>query len=265
MADLKYRPIIGVSGPDQGGFVAWIFTSLAVLMSGGKAIRITPARPISIGRLDGLILGGGADIDPGLYGAEEKKSSSLNYKTAKPLWRRFIDLIFFPLLLVIRKLLSTKQYHSPDVKRDELEKKLIAEAIERQLPILGICRGAQLLNIHHGGTLYQDLHEFYQEVPKITTILPKKEIAISSESMLARIIKKNKSRVNALHRQAIKKLGHGLTVVATEKSGVIQAIERQSYSFLLGVQWHPEYLPQHQSQRAIFKALITEAYSEKQT
>jgi putative glutamine amidotransferase len=133
---------------------------------------------------------------------------------------------------------------------------MISEAIERKLPILGICRGAQLLNVHHGGTLFQNLQEFYQEIPKIKTILPKKEITILPSSILGQTIKKKNSRVNALHRQAINKLGHRLTVVATEKTGVIQAIERQSYPFLLGVQWHPEYLPQHQSQRAIFKALV---------
>jgi putative glutamine amidotransferase len=123
VAALIHRPIIGVSGPDQGGFAAWIFTRLAVYMAGGKALRITPGKTIPIDKLDGLILGGGADIDPGLYGSKETEFSFANYKTVKPLGRRFIDLLFFPILFVIRKPFSTKQFASPDVRRDELEKK----------------------------------------------------------------------------------------------------------------------------------------------
>lgn len=149
--------------------------------------------------------------------------------------------------------------HCIDPARDALEKELIHRALAAGLPLLGICRGAQLLNVVRGGTLHQDLHEFYEETPHITTLLPRKTVNIAPNSHLAAILQKTRSNINALHRQGINELGYGLRVVAAEENGIVQAVEDPDAPFLLGVQWHPEYLPHHRSQRQIFKALVTAA------
>lgn len=253
---MKEKPLIGVSGPDRGGVAAWFFTRLAVWRAGGRSLRIVPQRPVDMKMLDGLVLGGGADIDPGLYGEDDVEPPTGKNGERDPLLQPIINWLIFPLVYIPRKLLSAKQYHLKDRERDTLEGKLIRHALSRNLPILGICRGAQLLNIHFGGTLHQSLHEFYEEIPRQNSILPKKRIRISHGSKLWEITRKDRDLVNSLHRQAIAEPGKGLRVVATEENGVVQAVEGENYPFLLGVQWHPEYMPQYKSQKALFKTLV---------
>ena len=122
--------------------------------------------------------------------------------------------------------------------------------------MLGICRGAQLLNVYFGGSLYQNLKEFYIETPQVRTILPKKRIRIASDSKLADILQTTLCRVNALHKQAIKKTGDDIRVSAREPNDVVQAIEHTKLPFVLGVQWHPEYLPHIRAQRSLFRSLV---------
>lgn len=254
------RPVIGVTGPDRGGGAAWAFARLGVWMAGGSAVRITPSRPRDIAGLDGLIVGGGADVDPKLYGQEllhitEKKHPG------QPLSRWMVGLVLFPLTWLIRKLAAS--YASPhagrDPLRDALEIRLIHAAVLRQLPILGICRGAQLLNVHFGGSLYQDLKGFYIEDPEVRTILPRKHIDVPPDTRLCAALGRRPGRVNALHRQAIHQLGRGMRVAARDRNGIVQAIEHETLPFVVGVQWHPEYLPQIPQQRALFAALVRHA------
>lgn len=256
----RSRSHIGVTGPDKGGLSAWLFTALAVRRAGGKPIRIRPKKPCSVEQLDGLIIGGGADVSPELYGQQALPDLEHFKDPALPGWRRLIGLILFPLLFVIRRLLVTKTT-GLNAARDELEKRLIREANERDLPMLGICRGMQLLNVAAGGTLHQSIKSFYEETPAIRSVLPRKQIDILPDSLLARTIGKTRGRVNALHDQAIDRLGERLQVCAREPSGVVQAIEHCDRAFLLGVQWHPEYLPQRIDQGAIFRALVKAAGS----
>jgi len=252
------RPIIGVTGPDRGGLSAWLFTAWAVRRAGGRPLRIQPKKPSSIDQVDGLIIGGGADVSPDLYGAEPLPRLDSLKDSGLLGWRRLAGIVLFPLLFVIRRLLTTRT-SGLNRERDAIEKPLIAAALARGLPLLGICRGMQLLNVVAGGSLHQDIEGFYEEHPAIRSVLPRKQIEIDRDSRLARILVTTRLRVNALHAQAIDQLGEDLNVCAREASGVVQAIEHGGEAFAIGVQWHPEYLPQRPEQRALFRQLILAA------
>mgnify|MGYP001035878304 CR=1 FL=1 len=254
------RPLIGVTGPDRGGLAAWWFTWLAVRRAGGRAIRITPSRPCRPEQLDGLIIGGGADIDPTLYGGQESSTLQELQSPERMLARRLLSLVLFPLIYLLRRALSTMT-HRPggDSARDALETALLRAALARGLPVLGICRGAQLLNVCCGGSLYQDLTAFYVETPQVHTVWPHKAIVIEPGSRLSRILGSTACRVNSLHKQAIRQLAPDLRVVARETTGVVQAVEHDLLPFAIGVQWHPEYLPQRPDQQNLFRALVREA------
>lgn len=253
-----HRPIIGVTGPDRGGLSAWIMTRIAIHRAGGCARRITPARPCSIEELDGLVIGGGADIDPSLYG----ETLIPQFQRERRRARRHRHLLNFLLLLslwLMRAAFSTKAHVNGDPARDALERRLIDEAYERGLPILGICRGMQLLNVARGGSLHQEIADFYVETPHLRTVLPKKKVEVEPQSILHRLFGKTMMRVNSLHHQSVRKLGSDMHIAAREPNGIIQAIEDRSRPFVIGVQWHPEFLPQERTQQALFRELVRNA------
>lgn len=252
------RPRIGVTGPDRGGAAAWLFSALAVWRVGGRPLRIRPSHGRPVDELDGLIIGGGADVSPALYGEHRhlpvRELSDLGVLG----WRRALGFVLFPLLWLMRRLL-TKKRGGLDPARDELEHELIGQALERRLPMLGICRGMQLINVALGGTLHQSLEGFYDEYPAIRSVLPRKRVELKPGSRLQEIVGSQSALVNALHRQAIDHLGRGLDAVAHEANGVLQGFEATGDLWLVGVQWHPEYLPQRADQRALFAALVVQA------
>ncbi len=257
------RPVIGVTGPDHGGLAAWFASAIAVWWAGGRPRRITPKRDLGDHDLDGLIIGGGADVSPELYGEPAQAAPEEAVKrSSRHLTRRLATALLFPLFYLLRRLLSLGRMFSSgytltgDTDRDDLERRLIEEADRKKLPMLGICRGAQLINVQRGGRLHQDLKDFYIETPQLTTVLPYKPISVEEDSRLAEVLKRTRCRVNSLHRQAISETGEGIEIVAREKTGVVQAIEDSERPFLIGVQWHPEYLPQRPEQRRIFKRLV---------
>ncbi|WP_045222399.1 gamma-glutamyl-gamma-aminobutyrate hydrolase family protein [Desulfonatronum thioautotrophicum] len=252
------RSIIGVTGPDHGGLAAWWFTKLAVWRAGGRARRITPKRPCHVRELDGLILGGGADVAPDLYGAESLPQPEEITRGEVGLFRRGLALLAFPLMFLIRRLLTTRN-PGLNIDRDKLEQNVLRGALDRNLPILGICRGAQLLNVTMGGTLHQHLTGFYQESPNIRSLLPRKQIMVEPDSCLARILGCATCGVNALHDQAVDRLGEAVRIVAREPNGVVQAVELTTKPFVVGVQWHPEYLPHHRRQQRLFQSLVDAA------
>lgn len=258
------RPKIGVTGPDKGGFAAWAFTSISIWIAGGKAVRITPSNPRDIEGLQGLIIGGGADVNPQTYQQENffesyldetinNKRRSFGSKIAS-----FLKFLIYPVIFLVRKVFSRKQ-GLLDKDRDELEFNLVDQAVKAEIPLLGICRGAQLINVYFKGDLYDDISSFYQEEPNRASIFPVKKVFLKARSKLARYVEMDELYVNALHRQAVKNVGEGIQVVAQEPNGVVQAIESFRENFIIGVQWHPEYLLTRASHRRIFKALVERA------
>lgn len=255
------RPNIGVTGPDEGGRAAWWFTRFAVFIQGGRPIHIRPKDGIPDANIHGLIIGGGADISPSRYGSDEMKdlfSEDQEVSGLRQFFIRLATVLFFPFIYLIRKLFSTRSA-GMDKKRDELEFSILNEALEKGIPVLGICRGAQLINIHFGGTLHRDIANFYTEQPQVNTVWPKKKVRLNAESTLYQVLGHQHVWVNALHNQAVDVLGNDLEIVAREENDVVQAIEHRSRKFVVGVQWHPEYMPQIPPQRRIFKSLVEEA------
>ncbi|MCC5858312.1 MAG: gamma-glutamyl-gamma-aminobutyrate hydrolase family protein [Ectothiorhodospiraceae bacterium] len=259
------RPRIGVTGPDRGGLAAWVFCWLAIRRAGGQPVHVTPSRPRDIDTLDGLIIGGGADVDPALYGEPPASPQLRELRRRSPGLPRFLlTLALFPLIWLLRRGLATKQMIRGDPARDALETRLLLQALERDMPILGICRGAQLLSVVCGGSLHQDLSDYYEETPSLWTIWPQKTIHLDGGSRLARLLGKDSCQVNSLHRQAIREPGRGLQVVAWEDNRVIQAVEHAEHPCVFGVQWHPEYLPQRDEQQALFRALVGHAVKARE-
>lgn len=258
------RPRIGITGPDTGGTAAWGFTALQVWLAGGRPLRIRPRRPRDPSRLDGLIVGGGADVDPQTYTEGQVLAEYLREPPVSshlPWYRRmgqWVRGLMYPLVFLLRKWLSRSQV-SRDEARDRLELYLLHEAQTRQLPVLGICRGAQLINVYHGGNLHEDIGSFYYEEPNPRSIFPIKEVLVKPGSRLARILGVELLEVNALHHQAVNQTGEAIDVVAQERNQVTQGIEQQAERFVLGVQWHPEFLPHLPRQRWLFEAMVRAA------
>lgn len=261
----RNRPTIGITGPDKGGGVAWFFTALGIRLAGGKPIRITPSFPRTADGLQGLIVGGGADVDPSTYQQENVIDEYLARTIQEPRKNifqrigRFTRWIYYPALFFLRKAFSRKKQWTIDKARDHLEFQLIDQAIKKKLPLMGICRGSQLINVYFRGTLYQDINSFYLEEPNPSSIFPVKQVFIKSGSKLAHILGVQQLKVNALHHQAVKEPGKNIDIVARESNEVPQAIESLSDEYIIGVQWHPEYLPQHKTQRRLFQQLVQKA------
>ncbi|HYF53230.1 MAG TPA: gamma-glutamyl-gamma-aminobutyrate hydrolase family protein [Salinarimonas sp.] len=217
------RPLVGVTTSRRGGWRAYLMHRLALWRAGARAVRLVAGDPPPREALDGLIIGGGDDIGAELYGG-----------TVLPDVR--VD---------------------PD--RDALELRVLREALPQGVPVLGICRGAQMINVSLGGSLHTDIHAVYVEAPRMRTVLARKMVAIEPGSRLDRILRCNPCRVNALHHQSVDRLGRGLRVVARDESGIVQAIETMEDRFLLGVQWHPELLVTRQPHQRLFAALVEAA------
>lgn len=217
------RPVIAVTTSTRSGWRIFPLVRFNLWLAGGRAVRWGVGRAADLDDVDGVIIGGGDDVGPELYGGKIGVSAIL------------------------------------DRERDALERRLATETLARGMPTLGICRGAQIMNVAFGGTLDQTAWQTFGTAEKIKTILPKREVLISEESHLARICGTETMCVNALHTQAVDRLGAGLRVVARDTHGMVQAIERRADPFAIGVQWHPEHLFYAKRQRLLFKALVTAA------
>ena len=249
------RPLIGVTGPNRGGRAAWLFTALALRRAGARVVRITPARPFTPEQLDGLVIGGGADVTEPL-----SEGDGAEPPPERVIWpRRVLDLVLAPFVLLFRYVFAI-QRHGVDRARDLLEVALLEHAKQRDLPVLGICRGAQLMNLVEGGTLERDIDDLYEERPQLYTVLPRREVSVAPGSRLHGLVGRRRLLVNSMHFHAVKEPGPGFAVVAREpRGGIPQAIEHRTRAFWLGVQWHPEYLPQQRPHQEVFRALVAAA------
>ncbi|WP_338066439.1 gamma-glutamyl-gamma-aminobutyrate hydrolase family protein [Sporosarcina koreensis] len=161
-------------------------------------------------RLDGLLLSGGFDVDPLCYGEEPHGMLG--------------DI-------------------SPG--RDAQELELARKFLETDKPVLGICRGHQVLNVVQGGTLYQDIYSQRDRVPlqhaqKATREHLSHKVTVTPDSRLAQIFGAQTILVNSFHHQSVKEVGESLAVTGTASDGIIEAIESKIHAFAVGVQWHPE-------------------------
>jgi len=152
----------------------------------------------------------------------------------------------------------------PDPTRDDMELALARFAGELSLPVLGICRGIQILNVAAGGTLVQDIPSMVsgavQHYADPLDPIPSHSIDIEADSLLARMLGSTMGRVNSYHHQAVKDVGKGLRIVARARDGVVEAVEASDNRRLLAVQWHPEELSLHDPQcLAIFEWIVNEA------
>lgn len=222
------RPLVGVTGSDRGGRFMWTCNRLALWRAGARAVRITPAHPVEIDGLDAVVIGGGDDIEPSVYGMEVTPAVRI------------------------------------DPERDRMELRVLDRARARGTPVLGICRGSQMINVHEGGSLHRDIYEAYEGAPRLRTVLPKKRVAVAPESRLRSLLcGREVCMVNALHHQSVDRLGRGIEVAARDEAGIVQAIEARGRDFLLGVQWHPEFLVADPCQQNLFRALVARARGEE--
>lgn len=215
----RHRPLIGVTASRYRGRLMWLANALSLWIAGARPIRMTAkSNRHMLDRLDGLLIGGGDDLAAHLYDGDV----SLDIRI--------------------------------DRERDQLELDALDRVVPRGLPILGVCRGAQLLNVYFGGNLHQDIHAVFVEAPRMRTMLPRKTITLDKTSRLARLFDKAEVSVNSLHHQSIDRLAPNLHAVGHDRWGIVQAVEDRSRPFLYGVQWHPEFLFYQRSQLRLFAA-----------
>lgn len=223
MSVRRARPRIAVTGRAGRWAPGWWCTWLAVRLAGGRAVRATPTRPWPE-RITAVIIGGGDDIATDLYTA------------------------------------SAGGDPEADHERDAFEIAAIQRAMAAGQPILGICRGAQLLNVVAGGSLFADITARRRATSARANLLPCQSVAIRPSSRLAEQLGTGRRlRVNSLHHQAIDRVGRDLCVAARDADRFIQAVECRRRR-LLGVQWHPEYLIYRRASQRLFRALVAAAY-----
>ncbi|WP_417465216.1 gamma-glutamyl-gamma-aminobutyrate hydrolase family protein [Kordiimonas sp.] len=221
------KPLIGVTTGRNANAVAYTAVTFGVWLAGGRPVRISPIHNIDMVReISGLVVTGGVDVNPRLYG-EKNIASAI-----------------------------------PEPERDALEMECLEMAFAADVPILGICRGAQLLNVARGGSLYQDVPSVFDGfLPTKSTlgkIFVRRQAEIEEGTRMADVMGRHGAFwVNSLHHQAINQLGRGLRVAAQDELGIVQGIEGSARDpFMLGVQWHPEFMLYSKAQRRIFAALI---------
>lgn len=207
----------------------------AILRTGACPVMIPLGLPGELfdellSRLDGVLFTGGGDVHPDQYGNQ-----------------------------------IHPKVNEVDRDRDRVELGLFQETRKRELPILGVCRGFQVINIGLGGTLYEDIqdqrpasldHHFWPGHPRDYLAHP---VEIAEDSRLRHILGKSSAPVNSLHHQGIRDLAPGLLASAIAPDGLIEALEMPDYPFGIAVQWHPEWLPEEASMDDLFRAFVQAA------
>lgn len=180
-----------------------------------------------LSRLDGVLFTGGGDITPAVYGGPEHPS---------------ID--------------------GEDLDRDQIEMSLVTQAVEKNMPFMGICRGLQIINVALGGDLYADIlaqhpkalkHAYFPGFPREHLA---HEVVIDQESTIHKILGDTKIQVNSLHHQGVRNLAAGLRPTGHAPDGIIEACELVGHPFGVAVQWHPENLQEHLAMQELFKSFV---------
>ncbi len=162
--------------------------------------------------VDGLYFSGGNDISPLIFGED-----------------------------------PIKEIHEIDYSRDEFEIKLFKKAASKNMPILGICRGEQIINVAAGGTLYQDIYAQKEGTNGHSPSFSSgghahHKVKIIKDSKLYNMLQADELNVNSFHHQSVKNIAEGFKVTAYAEDGIIEAVESVNHSFIIGVQWHPELM-----------------------
>lgn len=217
---------IGISGPARRS-LAHRLISFALRMHGARTHFIRPGAKVNVALLDGLVLSGGTHVHPSRYGQTPQVTA--NY----------------------------------DPRRDETDVHLLSKAEELNIPVLGICRGAQFINIFRGGSLCQNVTPLRKNTRHRPLLLPMQTVRLVSNSRLEQVMRQPVIGANRIHSQSIKKLGKHLRVVAVDNDLFVQAIENTRGQWLMGIQWHPEYLLYHGGHRRIFAHFVQAAEERK--
>ena len=180
------KPRVGVTGNARRWTPSWWCLCLVLRLAGAIPIRISLRHTPDSDSLDALVISGGDDIGPALYGEEADAEKEL------------------------------------DPGRDELEIKWIKRALESNIPLLGICRGAQLINVVLGGKLHQDIRKMRKLTYNRPGLLPTKQVELDPDSVIAAVCGRRRLRVNSLHYQAIRDPGEGLQVVGHDLPDEVQ-------------------------------------------
>lgn len=235
----KDKPIIGITGNFDNGNMSLApgyYTS--ILKAGGIPFVIPPCDEDDVlvnllDKIDGLLLSGGGDINP-LYLQEE----------------------------------PIKELHSINPHRDHQELMLVRLAANRQIPMLGICRGMQVMTATLGGTIYQDIYkqcegQCIKHSQDLDRAYASHSVTIDEDTLLSKIMRTDKLMVNSFHHQAVKDAAPGFRISARATDGVAEAIESTEYKSMIGVQWHPEcfILNNDECMMPLFNWLLNEAAS----
>jgi putative glutamine amidotransferase len=211
------RPVIGVTlgdGDEPGVHAVREDYVRSVEQSGALPVVLPPVSPDDVpallDRLDGVLLSGGVDVDPALYGQQPH-----------------------PRLGRVNR------------RRDDFELALAREALRRDVPVLAICRGHQLLNVASGGTLVQDIASVVGGHVEHDGTGPRwrrtHRVEVTGPSRLREILGQDALSVNSTHHQAVDRVGDGLVVSARcPEDGIVEGLERPASRFVVAVQWHPE-------------------------
>jgi putative glutamine amidotransferase len=204
----------------------------AIEQAGGLPVLLAPGSPEEagelLGRVDGLVLSGGSDVDPALYGEPVHPSVTQIFR-----------------------------------ERDEFEIALCRESLRQDLPLLAICRGHQVLNVARGGTLVQDIPSELRgsgnHDPERERWEPAHDVRVEPGTRLHRILGRERVEVNSFHHQAVKTLGERLVASAWSiVDGVVEGIEAADRRFAIGVQWHPEaFWNRSPGFQSLFEALVS--------
>ena len=233
---MSHAPLIGLTTYGRGENNRYSLPAEyvdAVRRAGGIPVLMPPGEQAPddwLESLDGLILSGGGDIDPARYGGSQHET-----------------------------------LYNIDHERDAFEFALVEQALARQVPLLCICRGMQVLNIHLGGTLYEHLPDAYGEA--VAHRAPPREptphaLRLVAGTRLAGLLGREEAEAASWHHQAVKALGRGLVPAAHAPDGLVEALELPGHPWLLAVQWHPELTAASDPlQQGLFDALVAAAGS----